>query len=88
MSYLWKTIRQSKYGNGFDVHGFYTASQSSVLAGQTLKQFIDSYDTIAQAQAAHPDANMGSSWTDPVVSVNHLPCEDDPVPGGMYPDDY
>jgi hypothetical protein len=24
----------------------------------------------------------------PQVSLNHLPGEDDPVPGGMYPDDY
>lgn len=85
--YLWKTIRPGRYG-GFDVHGFKTMPESSVLAGQNVKCFIDNFETREAAEAAFPDANQGSSWTDPQVSVAHLPGEDDPVPGGMYPDDY
>lgn len=86
MKYLWKTIRQSQYGIGYDVHGFFE-QEGGVLDGQTLKQFIDSFDTHEEAKAAYPDAEMGGDWTDPIVSLNHLPDENDPVPGGMYPDD-
>ena len=87
-TYLWKALRAGRYG-GVDVVGFYEAKRSSVLAGQTLTQFIDNYPDEASARAAHPDANEGwtSKWTAPQVSLNHLPDEDDPVPGGMYPDD-
>lgn len=85
MHYLWYTIRPSRYG-GFDVHGFFE-QPSGVLAGQTLKRFLDSFDTEEQAVAAYPDAKGGSVWTDPQVSLSHLPGENDPVAGGMYPDD-
>lgn len=71
-----------------DVVGFYTAPENSVLAGQTVKRFINSYDSEKAAKQAHPDAEgYSSKWTDPQVSLRHLPGEDDPVPGGMYPDD-
>ena len=83
----WYTIRASKYG-GFDVHGFDTYPDHSVLAGQTRKCFLDRFDTLEEAQQAFPQAEMGSAWTDPQVSLSHLPGEDDPVAGGMYPDDY
>jgi hypothetical protein len=61
--------------------------RSSVLAGQARKVFVESYDTLEEAQQAYPDAGISSQWTEPQVSLNHLPGEDDPVPGGMYPDD-
>ena len=36
----------------------------------------------------YPGATQFSSiWTEPRVSLNHLPDENDPVPGGMYPGD-
>ncbi len=83
--YLWYTVRQ---GNGsLDVHGF-KECESGVLKGQTIRCFIDSFDTEEEAFAAFPNASYGSKWTDPVVSLNHLPGEDDPVAGGMFPDDY
>lgn len=85
MNYLWKTVREGKWG-GWDVHGFFE-QKGGVLAGQTLKRFIDNYDSREAALAAHPDASGGSEWTDPEVSLSHLPGEDDPVAGGMYPDD-
>ena len=84
--YLWYTLRPSTWG-GFDVHGFFEADKSSVLAGQTIKRFLDNFDTEAEAREAYPDAKFGSAWTDPQVSLGHLPSEDDPVAGGMYPDD-
>jgi len=58
------------------------------LSGQVLKHFIDSYETEEEALKAHPDAEgYSNKYTDPQVSLSHLPGEDDPVAGGMYPDD-
>lgn len=85
--FLYKKLRMNPDGS-VDVVGFYTAPENSVLAGQTLKRFINSYDSEEAAKQAHPDAEgYSSKWTDPQVSLRHLPGEDDPVPGGMYPDD-
>jgi hypothetical protein len=85
--YLYKKLRMNPDGS-VDVVGFFTAPPHSVLAGQTLKRFIDSYDSEEAAKQAHPDAEgYSSKYTDPQVSLSHLPGEDDPVSGGMYPDD-
>lgn len=85
--YLWKALRHGKYG-GIDVVGFKEMPESSVLAGQVVRCFIDNYDTEEEALKAYPDANgFTSKWTEPQVSLSHLPDENDPVPGGMYPDD-
>ena len=72
---------------GFIVHGFGSYSGNSVLAGQSMKKFLDSFDTREAAEAAYPEAKNGSGWTDPGNTFDHLPGENDPVPGGMYPDD-
>ena len=86
MNFLYKKLRADGYG-AVDVVGF-AVQQGGVLDGQVIKHFIDSYPDEAAARAAHPDAEGWSSkYTDPVVSLNHLPGEDDPVSGGMYPDD-
>ena len=85
--FLYKKLRPSQYG-GVDVVGFKEAPRSSVLSGQVLKHFIDSYETEEEALKAHPDAEgYSNNYTDPQVSLSHLPGEDDPVSGGMYPDD-
>jgi hypothetical protein len=85
---LWKNFRHGGYSGGVDVVGFFEAPSGSVLAGQTLKQFLGNYPNEEAAREAHPDVEGWSSkWTDPQVSVAHLPGEDDPVPGGMYLDD-
>lgn len=88
MGYLWKSLRRGKYG-GVDVVGFKEAPRSSVLAGQTLTCWLDNYEDEVAARAAHPECGEGftSKWTTPQVSLSHLPSEDDPVAGGMYPDD-
>tara|TARA_R100000750_G_scaffold45368_1_gene30450 strand:- start:531 stop:806 length:276 start_codon:yes stop_codon:yes gene_type:complete len=70
------------------VYGWGEYPEYSVLAGQPRKVFLNSYKTIEAAQEAYPEAKVGNRWTEPQVSVNHLPGEDDPVPGGMYLDDY
>ena len=85
--YLWFTYRTSKYSSGYDVHGHFR-QPDGVLRGQTIKRFIDAYPTVEAALAAYPDAKGGSVFTDAPVSLNHLPGENDPVPGGMYPDDW
>ena len=69
------------------VYGWGTYERSSVLAGQAKKVFIDSYDSLELAHKDYPDAQGGGKFTDPQISLDHLPSEDDPVAGGMYPDD-
>ena len=81
------TLRWSKYG-GVDVLGWSTY-RSGVLQGQPRKVFLDSFEDEEEARKAFPLAtNFSSSWTEPQVSLNHLPCENDAVAGGMYPDDW
>ena len=81
------TIDQ-KGNEDYVVYGWGKYGEGSVLAGQARKCYIESYKTLEAAQAASPEANISNQWTEPQVNVNHLPGEDDPVPGGMYLDDY
>lgn len=87
--YQWLALRSGRYG-GVDVIGFKQAGPFSVLAGQTLTCFVDNFPTEEEAVAVYPetDEKWTSPMTAPQVSVAHLPGEVDPVPGGMYPDDY
>lgn len=83
----WLALRVGKYG-GIDVVGHGTYPESSVLAGQTSTVFLDNLPTEEEARAAFPQAQQfENKWTAPQVSLAHLPDENDPVPGGMYPDD-
>lgn len=68
--------------NGWTVYGWGTYPRSSVLAGQPRKCFIISYDTLELAQAAFPKANQSSKWTEPSVSLAHLPDADGSDPYG------
>ena len=69
-----KTIENGK-GGGFSVYEFGEYPESSVLAGQTCKRFVDNFDTIEEAQAAYPDADVG--FRDPCNHFDHLPDEPD-----------
>jgi hypothetical protein len=69
------------------VHGWSTYPASSVLAGQPQKVFIDFFDDAEAALAKYPSATPSNRLAEPTVSLAHLPGEDDPVPGGAYPDD-
>lgn len=82
-----RRIEPGRYG-GFTVYEFDTYPRSSVLAGQARKRFIDSYKTEAEAVSYWPDAEVADNVRSAHNTYDHLPGEDDPVPGGMYPDDY
>jgi len=71
---------------GTIVYGWGTYT-TGVLKGNPMKKFLASFNTEAEAKAVYGDMNFSSKWTEPTVSLSHLPGEDDPVPGGMYPDD-
>lgn len=88
-SFDYLTLRHGRgpFG-GIDVLGWGTYPGSSVLAGQTMKVFLNHFDTQEQAQAAYPQAEgFTNAWTEPQVSLSHLPGPDDMVPGGALPDD-
>ena len=72
----YKTIRMTREDN-WVVHGFKPYPRGSVLEGQEGKFFIDSYETLEEAQAEHPDAGMGHDLLDPMISLNHLPDDGD-----------
>lgn len=89
--YDYLMLRHSKHrGGGIDVVGIKTMPEYSVLAGQQVTCFIDNFPTEEEARKAYPEVgeNITSHLLQPTPSVSHLPGEDDPVPGGMYPDDY
>lgn len=72
-----------------DVLGWGTYPSSSVLAGQPMKVFIDSYSDEEEARKDFPQVTgFSSKWTEPQVSLSHLPDESTPCAGGMYPDDW
>lgn len=79
------TIEEKSEGF-YAVYKWGTYPDHSVLAGQTEKRFVISYDTLEKAKADYPDADVG--YRSAHNTFGHLPSEDDPVAGGMYPDDY
>ena len=82
------TLRHSKYG-GVDVLGWGVYPRGSVLEGQPRKVYLDNFEDEESARRVYPKAEgFSSAGTEPQVSLSHLPSEDDPVPGGMYPDDW
>jgi hypothetical protein len=74
--YDYYTVRKDEYDE-WSVHGFGTYPQSSVLDGQPMKVWLDSFPTREEALAKYPDATGGSKWTDPQVSLSHLPDDAD-----------
>ena len=67
---IWK---DNQYG-GYSVKKFTPNGypRHSVLAGQTLIQFIDRYDTVEEAQAEYPDARFGNEWISEQNTFDHL----------------
>jgi len=68
------TIEKSKYGSGYSVYEFGTYERSSVLAGQTRKQFLDGFETLEEAQEKFPSATVG--FRDAGNTFGHLPGDD------------
>lgn len=84
---LWFALRHREFHGRMEVQVIAAFEyQSGVLEGRIGTRYIDRFDTEEEALAAYPQAAEG--YVPPPVSVAHLPGEDDPVPGGMYPDDY
>ena len=69
-----QTIENGKDG-GFSVYEFGEYPKSSVLAGQTCKRFVDNFDTVEEAQASYPKADLG--YRDAYNYFGHLPDEPD-----------
>ncbi len=79
--------RGSGFGDGVDVLGWYR-SKTGVLKGMMSKAYMATFATEADAEAVYGPMNWWSKWLEPSQSLAHLPGEEDPVPGGMYPDDW
>jgi len=69
-----KTIEANQYGS-FSVYEFGVYPESSVLAGQIRKSFVDMFDSIEEAKASHPDAE--ECYRDAHNHFDHLPDEPD-----------
>lgn len=78
-------LKSTPLDDKFHVYEWSTYPRSSVLAGQACKRFVTWFDTEAEATAAYPEADLG--YRSANNTFNHLPGEDDPVPGGALPDD-
>ena len=67
------TIEQSRNGCGlgWNVYTWGTYPDSSVLAGQTKTQFVDSFNTLEEAQEKYPEAEVG--YRDAHNYFDHLP---------------
>ena len=65
------------HADGFTVYELGTYPRTSVLAGQLSRRFIDRYETLEAAQAAHQTATLiaGTSYQAPYL--DHLPDTDD-----------
>lgn len=83
----WYEKRGSQYGDDIDVIGWYRV-KTGVLKGQMSKAYLGSFDTEEAAEAMYGSMNWNSKYLEPSQNLDHLPGEDDPVPGGMYPDDW
>ena len=60
--------------NRVTVYEYGVYPSSSVLAGQTSRSFVDSFDSVEEAQAAYPDAEVSESLYEVTrPSVAHLP---------------
>lgn len=84
MAKSYKTIEQGSRGatyresaSTFTVYEIGTYSRSSVLAGQQSRKWLDSFDSLEEAQAAFPDAEFieGSTYREP--SLGHLSDDGD-----------
>lgn len=59
------------------VHGWDMWPNSSVLAGQERKSFIDSFETEEDAQIAYPSAGASHEMMQPQNTFDHLPDDSD-----------
>jgi len=48
----------SRYGDGYDLYGIGVYPESSVNAGMEMRSFLDSFETLEEAQGAYPDVEV------------------------------
>jgi hypothetical protein len=66
------------YSNdSYGVYEYSTYPRSSVLAGQEKRSFLDSFDTLEEAQKAYPNATFSQSCGYREPCLSHLSDEDD-----------
>ena len=58
----------------YALYEFGVYERGSVLAGQSRKTFVRDYDTLEEAQAENPSAEV--TFRDPHNTVDHLPDEE------------
>lgn len=69
--------RGATYSTGrWTVYEHGTYERGSVLEGQSRRSWVDDFETLDEARAAYPDADIidGSTYRPPYL--NHLPEED------------
>jgi hypothetical protein len=86
VTYEHKADMGETIGKPIVVYGWETV-KSGVLEGRQVKCFLDCFEDEAAALAEYPTARHLHAMMQPTINLNDLPGEDDPVPGGMYPDD-
>jgi len=87
-----KVIEQASRGatyqhdeNTFTVYELGVYPRSSVLAGQQSRTFLDSFNSLAEAQKVYPDAEFTpgqSSYREPYLG--HLPDDETPDDDGNW----
>lgn len=75
--YKYIYVTEAKYGGGYDVKGVGTYEKSSVLAGQDKIVFIETFETIEEAQHAYPTADYMGNFCEPRNTFDHLPDNGD-----------
>jgi hypothetical protein len=78
---------QSDKQLGVIVYGWGIYENSSVLAGQQRKVYCASFPNSKEAEKVYGKMNFSSPFIEREISLDHLPDENTPVAGGMYPDD-
>jgi len=58
-------------------YGWGTYPSHSVLAGQPMKCYLKSFDSLTEARDAYPDAELSNEYLEPQVCLNHLSDEGD-----------
>jgi len=57
----------------FTVKGYGTYESNSVLAGQTMISFVDSFNSLQEAEEAYPTATLSNQYLEPINTYDHLP---------------
>ena len=68
----------------YSVYSWGVHEAHSVLAGQPRKVWEDSFDTVEQAKAAFPTAEMSHALLEPVADIGPAPANYYSGDGGFY----